>query len=446
MSSFQPNIPNILSGIPHVLPSRKREEYIRQVRQRILHGILILALALAVAVPAGIIGAFFRLSVSWANHFRILHPDMIWFLPVGGLLIAAIYSFCRIGHRNELQSVTRSIQSAEETAKSETGSAQEYVSGWLAPVVYSASVLSHLCGASAGCEGASIILGGGVGAQAARWFRLTGRDYALVVFCAMASAFSPLLGTPLAASVFVLERCRHYRWQLIFPCLAASFIAFGLAETAGVEPLRFSLITPVQTLPAASFRTLGSVTLLVFACIAAGYAFQGTLTAVTRLCDRFLPNRFFAMAVGGSAILGMTLLLGTQSYSGTGISGITAALHGSAGDWAFFWKIFFTSLALGFGFKGGQIVPAFFVGAVLGCALAPSLGLSPAFAAALGLIALFAVVVRCPVTAFLLALEIFQMIAAFWFFYAVLLCVTGTFFMNHMWKTVPGFSLKRYGF
>ena len=77
-------------------------------------------------------------------------------------------------------------------------------------------------------------------------------------------------------------------------------------------------------------------------------------------------------------------------------------------DWcAFLLKILFTAVTLGAGFKGGEIVPTFFIGATFGCVVGPLLGLDPSFAAAVGLIALFCGVINCPVASFTLAVELF---------------------------------------
>ncbi|MBQ9455245.1 MAG: chloride channel protein, partial [Thermoguttaceae bacterium] len=187
----------------------------------LLHGLghlgFLFLLSLFVAVPAGLAGAFFRLSVLWANQLREAFPGLIYFLPAGGVLIALLYRFARISHRGELDVIVNAVRSREPN-----------VSPWLAPLIYTASVISHLFGASVGCEGASLILGGGLGAQFARWFRLEGRDFGMIVLCAMASAFAPLLGTPLTAAVFLLVRTRTHRRRLLGPCQAPALVAYGV--------------------------------------------------------------------------------------------------------------------------------------------------------------------------------------------------------------------------
>ena len=59
------------------------------------------------------------------------------------------------------------------------------------------------------------------------------------------------------------------------------------------------------------------------------------------------------------------------------------------------------------GFKGGEVVPSFFVGATFGCAVAPLLGLPAGFGAAVGLAAVFCGVTNCPLASTLLAVELF---------------------------------------
>ena len=122
---------------------------------------------------------------------------------------------------------------------------------------------------------------------------------------------------------------------------------------------------------------------------------------------RFFPNTMVRAAAGGCMIILLTLLCGTRDYNGAGMNVIIQAASGTVVPWAFVLKLIFTAITLSSGFKGGEIVPTFFVGATFGCAVAPLLGLDPAFGAAIGLTALFCGVTNCPVTSLLLGLELF---------------------------------------
>ena len=66
-----------------------------------------------------------------------------------------------------------------------------------------------------------------------------------------------------------------------------------------------------------------------------------------------------------------------------------AVVGGHAKGWAWVLKIVFTAITIGAGFKGGEIVPTFFIGATFGCVVGHLFGLNPGFAAAIGMIAMF---------------------------------------------------------
>ena len=96
-----------------------------------------------------------------------------------------------------------------------------------------------------------------------------------------------------------------------------------------------------------------------------------------------MPNPWVRAVAGGAALLVMTLLSGTRAYNGAGMGVLAAALeHGAAHPLAFLLKLAFTAVTLGAGFKGGEVVPSFFVGATFGAALGPVLGIPAGFAAA----------------------------------------------------------------
>lgn len=124
---------------------------------------------------------------------------------------------------------------------------------------------------------------------------------------------------------------------------------------------------------------------------------------------KYLPNAYLRIFVGGCLVVGVTLLLGTRDYNGAGMDVIARAMSGHAETVAFLLKILLTALTLGAGYKGGEIVPSFFIGATFGCVVGPLLGLSPSFSAGLGMAALFCGVTNCPLASFVLCLELFGM-------------------------------------
>ena len=107
-------------------------------------------------------------------------------------------------------------------------------------------------------------------------------------------------------------------------------------------------------------------------------------------------------------LIGLTLLVGSADYNGGGVEIILSVFtEGKVHPEAFALKILFTAVTVAAGYKGGEIIPTFFVGATFGCLVGPVLGLQPGFAAAVGLLALFCGVVNCPFASVILGLELF---------------------------------------
>ena len=75
--------------------------------------------------------------------------------------------------------------------------------------------------------------------------------------------------------------------------------------------------------------------------------------------------------------------------------------------YAFLLKIIFTAFTLGAGYKGGEIVPAFFTGAMFGNSASYLIGVVPSFGTGIGLICLFCGVTNCPITSMILSVELF---------------------------------------
>ena len=112
--------------------------------------------------------------------------------------------------------------------------------------------------------------------------------------------------------------------------------------------------------------------------------------------------------MGGVIVIVLTLIVGDESYNGIGTDIIASALGGGQGsDLGLLWKIAFTAVTIGFGFKGGEIVPTMFIGAVLGCTVGPLLGIPAQFASAIALVAVFCGAVNCPIASIILSVELF---------------------------------------
>ena len=86
---------------------------------------------------------------------------------------------------------------------------------------------------------------------------------------------------------------------------------------------------------------------------------------------------------------------------------ISKCIDGTVKPEAFFLKMLFTAVTLGAGYKGGEIVPSFFIGAAFGCLFGNIIGFSPSMCTAIGMISVFCGVTNCPITSLLISFELF---------------------------------------
>lgn len=122
---------------------------------------------------------------------------------------------------------------------------------------------------------------------------------------------------------------------------------------------------------------------------------------------KFFKNAYIRAMAGGFLVIGITLLIGTYDYNGAGTEMIAKAIEGSVPAYAFLLKMLLTALTLAAGYKGGEIVPAFFTGATFGCLFGHVFGISPSLCAATGMLALFCGVTNCPIASMLIGFELF---------------------------------------
>ena len=147
------------------------------------------------------------------------------------------------------------------------------------------------------------------------------------------------------------------------------------------------------------------------------------MRSAAKIMAKRLPNPYIRVIAGGLAIIGMTYICGTNDYNGVGMEVIANAVEGGKAEpLAFLLKMLFTAITLAAGFKGGEIVPAFFAGATFGCVAAPFLGIPAGFGAAIGLICVFCGVTNCPISSIFLSIEIFGAEGMLYFAVACCIC------------------------
>lgn len=350
-----------------------------------------LAAGLLIGAAGGVVGGAFSLTVSYVTGLRAANPWILYLLPVGGLLIAAIYRRSGL-HPGDTNGVLLALHTPAR------------ISLGTGPAIFLAAGLSHMLGASVGREGAALQLGGVLGHAAARLLHVPDETAKGLILCGMSAVFAALFGTPLAAAIFAIEVASVglLNYSAIVPCLTSSFTAVFVAESLGAVGDSFPL---AAALP---FRGGSIAGVVVIAAVV------GVMSIVYCISFRFgehwleklLPNPFLRILAGGTAIVLLTLLFGTD-YNGAGMPMIEHAMAGHARPEAFLVKLLFTVISVSAGYKGGEIVPCMFIGSSLGCVLAPLVGLDPTLGAAVGLLSMFCGSLNCPIASILLGAELF---------------------------------------
>ena len=248
----------------------------------------------------GMVGALFHLGVSYATEVRLAHPWVLYLLPVGGLVIAGLYKLCKLEGRGT-NAVIESVHFGKE------------VPVLLVPLIFVSTVITHLCGGSAGREGAALQIGGGIGYRTGRLLHLGEKDLPLATLCGMSGVFSALFGTPLTATVFALEviSVGVLYYAGLVPCITAAMVGYLVSLWMGVPPTRFTVV-----MPALDGWTLLLVVVLAILCALVSILFCRGLHVTEHLAERLMKNSCLRAAAGGAVIIALTLLLGTTDYNG----------------------------------------------------------------------------------------------------------------------------------
>lgn len=351
-----------------------------------------LVLAVCVGVLCGLAGTAFHVLVERSTELRMAHPWMLYLLPAAGLVIVALYKAARIEGVG-----TNDVIDCVQDGKP--------LSFWLLPVMFVSTVLTHMAGGSAGREGAALQMGGDIGWQIGRLFRFKDHDRRTATLCGSAAFFSALFGTPLAAAFFSLTviHVGVVFYSAFIPCFVASLVAYGVSLALGVPPTHFAVTAPELTASMAI-----RVGLFAIVCSLVVILFCDILHQGNHLMARLFPNSWVRVLAGGAAVILFTLVYGEMRYNGAGMNVISAAIEeGKALPWDWVFKALLTAVTLGAGYKGGEVVPCFFVGATFGCVAAPLFGIPAGFGAALGLVGLFCGSSNCMPATLFLSIELF---------------------------------------
>ena len=351
-------------------------------------------IAILVGVAAGAFSTAFGHCINFVTTFRTNHLWAIFFLPFAGMLIIYLYKVCDYEKNKGTDQVFLTVHAEKKD-----------IPFRMAPLIFISTVLTHLCGGSAGREGAALQMGGSIGSTIGRILHLDEKDRIVLVMCGMSAAFSALFGTPMAATIFAMEveSVGIMYYAALLPCALSAIIASRFAVNMGINPESFL----IQEVPEFTVQNSLKVVILAVLCAYLSAFFCVMLHTANRYIRADFRNPYVRIVVAAIFVIAVNLLLHSTDYMGAGIDVIERAVEGEVRPEAFLLKMILTAVTLGAGFKGGEIVPSFYIGATAGCFLGYMLGLSPSFAAALGMTAVFCGVTNCPISSVLIAFELF---------------------------------------
>ena len=362
-------------------------------RQRVLHVGRWVCLAIPVGLMAGVLSAAFIEALDWATNTRTSRDWLIWLLPLAGLVVGVTYS--TLGRGTERGSNLIIEQIHDHT----TG-----IPGRIVPVIFGASVVSHVFGASVGREGAALQLAAGATDPLARRLRLNATDRSLLLIAAIAGGFGSVFGVPVAGAIFALEvqRVGRVRYEALVPAFVASFVGDAVVRGLGIEHTHFPVLPDIAWSADLAWRTV------VFGVIAGliALAFSASTHAVRDITARLISIPAARPALGAVVIVAMVVLLDWRDYQGISLQ---LALDAQAGSAAAQWgaKFAMTVVSLGVGFVGGEVIPLVVIGALVGASYADLTGSNIALFATIGSVAVLAGAANTPLACTVLGLELF---------------------------------------
>ena len=390
----------------------------------------ILAIPIAIIVGSGV--AFFLWSLEEVTNVRLRYPWLLAFLPAAGVLIYYLYDLA--GKRTE---------KGNNLILDEIHEPGAGVPLRLAPLVLIATLITHLFGGSAGREGTAVQMGGSLADALSKPFRLNAEDRKTLLLCGMAAGFGAVFGTPVTGALFAVEvlflgQILH---TALLPCLIASLLADIACQFWGVGHVSYSILSEAITLTAPanwwnSGLLLGKVIVLGAIAGLVSAAFSILTNQIKHTANLLLPRGWLIPIVGGLIVIGLSLIPGNQDYLGLGVWNadpsvvtISSAFSiGGADSMSWAWKLLFTAVTIGMGFKGGEVTPLFFIGATLGNALAVWMGAPVDLMAGLGFIAVFAAATNTPIACTIMGIELFG--GEHFLFFAIA-CFTAYYFSGH---------------
>lgn len=310
-------------------------------------------------IIGGLIAGVYWIVLEFLIHQMAFFTDwqVIPLMTVSGLLAGLIIHF--IGDPGEIQLIVNNIR---------------FNKGKLEPKNNPSMVLSSLLcvssGGSLGPEAPLVQVTGSTGSWLGKIFRLKGEELRSMSIAGMASGFTALFGAPLGGSLFSLEILHHKHaleyYKAIIPALVASsfsYFIFALIVHLGLAPLWKFPIYEYSGLFDFAYALL-----FALAGSAMAWAFIYCTKFFKQIFQKLKSPIFIKTAIGGLLLGIIAYYLPLTRYFGH--HEIDTLINSEFSLTLLFALLVFKLIAIAItvtsGWRGGFIIPLFFVGACLG--------------------------------------------------------------------------------
>ncbi len=378
-------------------------------RLRLRENHIFFALTIVIGILAGLAAVLFTLAIKGTTNFMFgMSPSNLRYLLIP-TLVSLLTGFL----------LAKFFPEARGSGVPQTEAAYHLHQGNIpARVAFGKFLTGVLCigsGHSMGREGPSVQIGAGIASSIGKWFHLSPARAQSLIPVASAAALSAAFNTPVAAVLFALEEIIGDMNAALIGSTVVASVSAVIVERAvlGNNPIfhvpQYHLVNPAELIGYAVLGLVGGGVSLAFC--------KGLLWLRGLFLRMPQRTRVYQPAIGGLAI-GIILIFFPQVL-GVGYDYVDQALNGGlllkTVALLCVAKLVATIISYASGNAGGIFAPSLYLGAMTGGTIgllmhhfAPFPTGDPGAYALVGMGALFAGIIRAPMTSVFMIFELTQ--------------------------------------